>query len=102
MRAVRRILPYTRQLVWYALYDLLDLVHRNHFKFNEADEVRTFKEAVNDCINEKYAQHSASLSVEVYRLGTVGRAKSANKIEVTIDMKDINKFTDVDIILTDN
>lgn len=24
MRAVRRILPYTRQLVWYALYDLLD------------------------------------------------------------------------------
>ena len=35
-------------------------------------------------------------------LGTVGRAKSANKIEVTIDMKDINKFTDVDIILTDN
>lgn len=84
------------------LYDLLWLVHRNHFKFNEADEVRTFKEAVNDCINEKYAQHSASLSVEVYRLGTVGRAKSANKIEVTIDMKDINKFTDVDIILTDN
>lgn len=83
------------------LYDLLNLVHRNHFKFNEADEVRSFKESVNDCINEKYSQHSASLSCEVYRIGTIGRAKSANKIKVTIDMKDINKFTDVDIILVD-
>lgn len=83
------------------LYDLVQLVHRNHFKFNEAEEVRQFTEAVNDGINTEYAQYSAALAVEVYRLGTVGRAKSANKISVTIDLKDINKFTDVDIILTD-
>lgn len=84
------------------LYDLLNLVHRNHFKFNEAEEVKQFQTAVNDCINEKYVQHSASISVEVYRKGTVGRAKSANVIKVTIDMKDINKFTDVELVLTDN
>lgn len=84
------------------LYDLLDLVHRNHFKFNEAEEVRMFNQAVNDCINTKYAIHSASISCEVYRVGTIGRAKSANKIVVTIDMKDINKFTDVELILTDD
>lgn len=84
------------------LYDLLDLVHRNHFKFNEAEEVKQFQTAVNDCINAKYVQHSASISVEVYRKGTIGRAKSANVIKVTIDMKDINKFTDVELVLTDN
>ena len=84
------------------LYDLLDLVHRNHFKFNEADDVRKFNNAVNDSINMKYSQYSASLSVDVYRVATVGRAKSANKIVVHIDMKDINKYTDVDIILDDN
>lgn len=83
------------------LYDLLHLVHRNHFKFNEAEEVRMFNEAVNDCINTKYAPYSASVSVEVYRAGTIGRAKSKNKILVTIDLKDINKFTDVEIVLTD-
>lgn len=84
------------------LYDLLDLVHKNHFKFNEAEEVRMFDQAVNDVINTKYAIHSASISCEVYRVGTIGRAKSANKIVVTIDMKDINKFTDVELILTDD
>ena len=84
------------------LYDLLDLVHRNHFKFNEAEEVKQFQTAVNDCINAKYVQHSASIAVEVYRKGTIGRAKSANVIKVTIDMKDINKFTDVELVLTDN
>lgn len=83
------------------LYDLVDLVHHNHFKFNEAEEVRQFNESVNDLINNKYAQHSASLSCEVYRAGTVGRAKSKNMIRVTIDLKDINKYTDVDLILTD-
>lgn len=83
------------------LYDLLQLVHRNHYKFNEAEEVRIFNEAVNDCINTKYAPHSASISVEVYRVGTIGRAKSKNKILVTVDLKDINKFTDVEIYLTD-
>ena len=83
------------------LYDLVQLVHYNHFKFNEAEEVRQFNESVNDLINNKYAQHSASLSCEVYRAGTVGRAKSKNMISVTIDLKDINKFTDVDLILID-
>ena len=83
------------------LYDLVDLVHVNHFKFNEAEEVRIFNEAVNELINNKYAEFSASLDVEVYREGTVGLAKSRNRIRVTIDMRDINKFTDVDLILTD-
>lgn len=84
------------------LYDLLNLVHRNHFKFNEAEEVRMFHEAVNDVINEKYAPYSAYVSVDVYRMGTIGRAKSTNKIKVTIDMKDINKFADIELVLVDN
>ena len=83
------------------LYRLLQMVHRNHFKFNEAEEVRMFNEAVNDCINSEFAPYSASMSVEVYRTGTIGRAKAKNKILVTIDFKDINKFTDVEIYLTD-
>ena len=83
------------------LYDLLRLVHLQHYKFNEAEEVRIFNEAVNDCINTKYAPYSASVSVEVFRVGTIGRAKARNKILVTIDLKDINKFTDVEIYLTD-
>ena len=83
------------------LYDLVNLVHRNNFKFNEAEEVRSFNIAVNDCINTKYALYSASLQCEVYRIGTVGRAKSANKIVVTIDMKDISKYTECELILVD-
>lgn len=89
-------------LVSSMLYDLVQLVHRNHFKFNEAEEVRVFKDGVDEAINTKYSKYSASLSVDVYKLGTVGRAKSANKISVTINCKDINKWTDVDIILTDD
>ena len=88
-------------LIGNMLYDLIDLVHSNHFKFNEAEEVRLFNEAVNDLINSKYAQYSASMSCEVYRAGTVGRNRSKNKISVTIDLKDINKYTDVDLILID-
>lgn len=83
------------------LYDLIDLIHYNHFKFNEAEEVRQFDEAVNDCINEKYLEHSASISAKVERVGTTGRAKSANKITVTVDLKDINKFTDIELVLVD-
>lgn len=83
------------------LYRLLQLVHRNHFKFNEAEEVRMFNEAVNDCVNAEFAPYSASMSVEVYRTGTIGRAKAKNKILVTIDFKDINKYTDIEIVLTD-
>ena len=83
------------------LYDLVDLIHYNHFKFNEAEEVRQFDEAVNDCINQKYKKHSASISAKVERVGTVGRAKSANKIIVTVDLKDINKYTDIELYLVD-
>lgn len=88
-------------LITCMLYDLLDLIHFNHFKFNETEEVRIFNEAVNTTINKKYARHSASLSVSVARVATTGRYKSANKITVSIDMKDINKYTDVDMILVD-
>ena len=84
------------------LYDLVELVHRNHYKFNESAEVQTFKTNVDDSINRYYAQYAASLSVDVYRVGTVGRAKSANKIKVTIDMKDISKYADIELILTDS
>ena len=83
------------------LYDLVNLVHYNHYKFNEAEEVRDFNDAVNTQINKKYSPFSASLSCEVYRVGTVGRAKSRNKIKVTIDMKDISKYTDVELVLVD-
>lgn len=83
------------------LYDLLQLIHRNHFKFNDPEDVRKFGQSVDECINTQYAEYSASLSCEVYRMGTIGRAKSTNKIKVTINMKDINKKTDVDIVLTD-
>lgn len=83
------------------LYDLVALVHRQHFKFNEAEEVRIFNEAVNDTINQKYSPYSASLDVEVYRSGTIGFAKSRNIIKVTVDLKDISKYTDVEIVLTD-
>jgi len=84
------------------LYDLLYLVHVNHFKFNEAAEVRRFNTNVDETINKKYAEFSASMSCEVYRAGTSGRARYRNKIKVTVDLKDINKQTDVEIVLEDN
>ena len=83
------------------LYDLLWIIHKGHFKFNESEHVRLFQQDIHDCINNKYAQYSASISAEVYRLGTVGRAKSANKIKVSIDMRDINKFADLELVLND-
>lgn len=83
------------------LYDLLYLIHANHFKFNEAAEIRRFQTAVDDTINVKYAEFSASLICEVYRAGTVGRARYRNKIKITVDLKDINKQTDVEIVLVD-
>lgn len=83
------------------LYDLIELVHRNHFKFNESDQVRQFNEAVDSKINTKYAEHAASISAEVTRLGTVGRARYTNKITVTVDLKDISRYTDIELILID-
>jgi len=84
------------------LYDLLHIIHMGHFKFNESEHVRLFQQDIHDCINNKYAPYSAAISAEVYRFGTVGRAKSANKIKVTIDMMDINKFADLELVLVDN
>lgn len=83
------------------LYDLVNLIHYNHFKFNEAEQVRQFNEAVEDCINTKYRQHSASITATVERVGTTGRAKSTNKITVVVDLKDINKYTDIELYLVD-
>ncbi len=88
-------------LISMMLYDLLNLVHRNSFKFNEAEDVRLFKSAVDKTINEEYATYSASLVVDVYRMGTVGRAKAVNMIQVTIDLKDINKSANVNLVLVD-
>lgn len=81
------------------LYDLINLVHYNHFKFNELDEVRLFSQAVDEKINSVYAPYSASLSVTVSRVGTRGAAKSKNVITVRIDLRDIQKYTDVEIFL---
>lgn len=83
------------------LYDLIDLVHRNHFKFNESDQVRQFNEAVESKINSKYAEHSASLTTTVTRVGTVGRARYTNKITVRVDFLDINRWTDIEMIIID-
>ena len=84
------------------LYDLLDLVHANHFKFNEEQEVKNFKTLVEEFINAKYTKFSASLTTDVYRMGTIGRAAQTNKILVTIDLKDINRYTNVELVLVDN
>lgn len=83
------------------LYDLVNLIHRNNCKFNEPSDVRQFKSTVDDVINTNYAQYSASLGVDVYRLGNVGRAKATNKIIVTVNMKDISKYAQVELILRD-
>ena len=88
-------------LVSCMLYDLIDLVHYNHFKFNEAEEVRQFDEAVNDCINEKYAKFSASISATVTRVGTTGKARYKNQIYVRVDLKDISKYADIILNLVD-
>ena len=83
------------------VYDLIDLVHRNHFKFNEADQVRQFNDSVESKINKKYAEHSAMLTTTVTRVGTVGRARYTNKITVRVDFLDINRWTDIEMILVD-
>lgn len=84
------------------VYDLLELVHNNHFKFNESDQIRQFNEAIDSKINARYAEHSASIAAEVTRLGTIGRAKYTNLITIHVDLKDINRFTNIEIILEDN
>lgn len=88
-------------LVSTMLYDLIRLVHLNHFKFNESEEVRRFQEMLDLGINTKYAPYSASLSVTVRRVGTTGRAKSTNEIIARVDLKDINKWTNIKLYLVD-
>lgn len=83
------------------IYDLIDLIHRNSFNFNEADDVATLKSLVDTSINSAYAAHAASIDIDVYRQGTTGKAKYTNKIEVTVNLKDINKYAIVDFLLTD-
>lgn len=88
-------------LITNLLYDLIRLIHANHFKFNEPEHVRAFGEAVSNMVSEKYARYSVNMTATVQRVGTVGRARMTNKITVTIDFLDINRYTDVELILTD-
>ena len=83
------------------LYDLVRLIHRNHFKFNEPEHVRAFGEAVNTMVSDRYARFAVTMTADVQRVGTIGRAKMTNKITVTINFLDINRYTDVELILTD-
>ena len=83
------------------LYDLVRMIHRNHFKFNEPEHVRAFGEAVSAMVAEKYARYAVSMTADVQRVGTIGRAKMTNKIVVTINFLDINRYTNVELVLTD-
>ncbi|MDE6041200.1 MAG: hypothetical protein K2F99_06430, partial [Muribaculaceae bacterium] len=83
------------------LYDVIRIIHIYHFKFNEAEHVRVFGEKVNEMVNSKYVQYSASVSVSVQRVATTGRDKSRNKITIRVDLRDINKYTDVDLYLVE-
>lgn len=83
------------------LYDLVRMIHLNHFKFNEPEHVRAFGESVSNMMAEKYARYSVTLTADVQRVGTVGRAKMTNKITVTINFLDINRYTNIELILTD-
>lgn len=83
------------------LYDLIDLIHRNSFNFNEPDDVETMQSLVSSTINTSYATHAASLTTQVSKLGTTGKDKYTTRIVVTVNLKDINKYAIVDFLLTD-
>lgn len=83
------------------LYDLIDLIHRNSFNFNEPDDVDSMQSMIASSINTTYAPYAASLSATVSKLGTRGKDKYTTKIVVTVNLKDINKYAVVDFILTD-
>lgn len=83
------------------LYDVVHLIHVNHLTFNEPSDVVLLKEQVNEFINGRYSYYSASLAINVYRQGTVGRAKSTNIIEITVNLKNIERYTQVNLVLTD-
>lgn len=82
------------------IYDTVQLIHKNHFSLNEADDVQLLKETINEYINGTYSVYSASLSINVYRQGTIGRAKNTNVIEIIINLRDINKYAQVNLVLT--
>ena len=77
------------------------MIHRNHFKFNEPEHVRAFGEAVAQMVANNYARYAVSMVADVQRVGTIGRAKMTNKITVTINFLDINRYTNVELVLTD-
>ena len=83
------------------LYDLIDLIHRNSFNFNEPEDVELMQSLVSTTINTSYAPHAASLTTTVSKLGTTGKDKYTTRIVVTVNLKDINKYAIVDFILTD-
>ena len=84
------------------IYDLVQIIHRNHFTFNESSHITSLKEQVQDYINTRYRPYSASLDVDVYRPGTVGRAGKTRVVEATIDLKDIARFAQIKVRLVDN
>lgn len=83
------------------IYDVVEMVHQNNWTFNEPEDVKAFKAKVDSDINELYSTHSASLAVEVYRVGNTGLEARTTAIEISVDFKDIGKFTRISFILND-
>mgnify|MGYP003556786668 FL=1 len=81
------------------LYDTIHLIHVNHFTFNESEDVANLKAQVSEFINSKYQPYSASISVDVYRQGNVGRAKSTNIIDIVVNLKDIARYAQINLTL---
>ena len=83
------------------LYDIIDMIHRNSFNYNEDSDVNNMKSLITSSINTTYAPHAANINLDVYRAGTRGKDKYTTKIVIQINLKDINKYAVVDFILTD-
>lgn len=84
------------------IYDLIQLIHVNSFTFNEAEEVAEFSQLVDEQINSRYAKYTASMTCEVSRKGTTGRASQTKIIKITIDLRDIAKYANTYLTLVDN
>lgn len=83
------------------IYDLVHLIHLNHFTFNEASDIEKLQEQVSNYINTRYRAYSASLGIKVYRPGTTGRNGKTRVVEATVDLKDIARFAQIKLILND-
>lgn len=81
------------------IYDLIYLIHINTFTFNEASEVLEFQRQVDERINSKYAKYTAEMTTEVLRKGTSGRDSQTKVIKITINLRDIAKFTNTYLTL---